>query len=125
MVRKPRDTGVLRPKKTRSTKGRAGARARSRFSADEARSLIIAAAGKRLREVGPQGLRLEEIARDVGLSHPTVLHHFGSRDGLLAAVSAHELQSLERELLACFTDPASADLDPRTFTLGNLARVDD
>ena len=56
---------------------------RTRRTADEARRLILDAAERQLAEVGPAGLRLQEVAKEVGVSHPTVLHHFGSREELV------------------------------------------
>lgn len=96
----------------------------SRFSADEARDAILAAAEKRLLEVGPQGLRIQEIAEDVGLSHPTVLHHFGSREGLVHAVATRAMLKLQTDLLACFTG-LDIDADPLDVTLEALERVDE
>lgn len=63
-----------------------GGKPRIRRSAAEAQELILDAAEARLREVGPEGLRLQTLAADVGVSHPAILHHFGSRDGLIRAV---------------------------------------
>lgn len=79
---------------------------RRRLSSEEAREAILAATEKRLREVGPDALRLQEIAADVGLSHPTVLHHVGSRDALVQAVVARAMIALETDLIACFTKDA-------------------
>ena len=76
---------------------------RRRLSAEAAREAILAATEKRLREIGPDALRLQDIARDVGLSHPTVLHHVGSREALVSAVVSRAMLALETELLACFT----------------------
>jgi AcrR family transcriptional regulator len=73
--------------------------ARKRRTADEARSSILDAAEKRLVLSGPAGIRLQEVAADVGVSHPTVLHHFGSREGLVEAVVARALDSLSSGLL--------------------------
>ncbi len=53
------------------------------------RAAILDAAQKRLARLGADGLRLQDIARDVGVSHPTILHHFGSRDGLIVAMVQH------------------------------------
>jgi AcrR family transcriptional regulator len=97
---------------------------RTRFSSEDAREAILRAAERRLIEVGPQGLRLQEIARDVGLSHPTVLHHFGNREGLVEAVATRASEALERDVLACFVD-LPADADPRRVTLAALDRVDE
>jgi len=49
---------------------------------------------------GPAAIRLQEVAADVGVSHPTVLHHFGSREALVEAVVARALDSLHAGLLA-------------------------
>ena len=76
---------------------------RRRLSSENAREAILAATEKRLREIGPDALRLQEIAHDVGLSHPTVLHHIGSREELVSAVVARAMLALETDLIACFT----------------------
>ncbi|MBX3188183.1 MAG: TetR/AcrR family transcriptional regulator [Labilithrix sp.] len=77
------------------------------MSAEEAREAILAATEKRLREVGPEGLRLQEIASDLGISHPTLLHHVGSREELLEAVVTRSMIALETDLIACFTPGVS------------------
>lgn len=71
---------------------------RRRHSAEEARQRILEAAQRRLAASGPEGLRLQEIASDLGISHPAILHHFGSREGLLQALAAHSGQSLNAEI---------------------------
>jgi AcrR family transcriptional regulator len=76
---------------------------RRRLSSEEAREAILAATEKRLREIGPDALRLQDIANDVGLSHPTVLHHVGNREALVSAVVARSMLKLETDLIACFT----------------------
>jgi AcrR family transcriptional regulator len=77
---------------------------RRRRTAEEARTAILDAAEQRLVEAGPAGIRLQEVAADVGVSHPTVLHHFGSREGLVKAVVARALDSLHARLLEAMTD---------------------
>src|SRR5260221_641713 len=52
---------------------------RKRRTADEARTAMLDAAEQRLVASGPAAIRLQEVAADVGVSHPTVLHHFGNR----------------------------------------------
>jgi AcrR family transcriptional regulator len=71
------------------------AKPRRRRSSEEARVAILDAAEARLREVGPSGIRLQEVAKAVGVSHPTVLHHFGSREGLIDAVVARSLDTIQ------------------------------
>ena len=72
---------------------------RVRRSASEARSEILDAAERRLLELGPEGLRLQQIAADVGISHPAILHHFGMRERLLEAVIARAFERLESDLM--------------------------
>lgn len=72
---------------------------RIRRTAEEARKLILDAAEERLATGGPEALRLQDIAADVGISHPAILHHFESRDGLVLALSVRTLQSLRDGLI--------------------------
>jgi AcrR family transcriptional regulator len=73
--------------------------------------------------VGPAGIRLQPIADDVGMSHPAILHHFGSRDGLVNAVLARAVRRLRSELVASFEnadEPKATELLDRVFdTLGS------
>jgi AcrR family transcriptional regulator len=73
--------------------------ARKRRSGEEARTAILDAAETMLREVGPDGIRLQEVAAAVGVSHPTVLHHFGSREGLVEALVKRSLESIQSGVL--------------------------
>lgn len=78
--------------------------ARKRRTAEEAREAILAAAERRFIESGPEGLRLQEIASDVGVAHPTVLHHFGSREELLASVVDRVQTSIYGEVFAALSE---------------------
>jgi AcrR family transcriptional regulator len=71
---------------------------RKRLSGEEARTRILDAADQELRKVGPNGLKLTALAKELGVSHQAILHHFGSRDGLVAAVVRRALESLWAEL---------------------------
>ena len=73
---------------------------RKRRTAAEAREAILLAAERRFVESGPEGLRLQEVAADVGVAHPTVLHHFGSREELLAAVIDRVQSAIYGEVFA-------------------------
>jgi AcrR family transcriptional regulator len=75
-------------------------RPRKRRSAEVARAAILDAAEKRLVASGPAAIRLQQVAKDVGVSHPTVLHHFGCREALVEAVVERALDSLQTGLLA-------------------------
>lgn len=86
----------------RAARGARAPRARVRRSAEAAHEQILDAADKRLAEHGPRGIRLQDIAADVGVSHPTILHHFGSREGLVEAVVDRALASLQERVIASF-----------------------
>jgi AcrR family transcriptional regulator len=72
---------------------------RRRRTADAARREILQAAERRLQESGPAGLRLQDVAADVGISHPAVLHHFGSREALVHAVIQQAIIGLQEDLV--------------------------
>lgn len=80
---------------------------RVRRTVEDAQRLILDAAEKRLAAVGPAGLRLQDVATDAGISHPLVLHHFGSREGLVAAVIARAVEALQRDLIEAMTREAA------------------
>lgn len=86
---------------------------RARRTAEEAREQILDAAERRLVDGGPAGIRLQEVAADVGVSHPALLHHFGSREGLIDAVVERATQRLQEDLMRALSagdappDPAA------------------
>ena len=71
---------------------------RKRRPAEETRREILEAAQKLLVAGGPEAVRLQEVARDVGLSHPAILHHFGSRQGLMGALEDHVTNRLVEDV---------------------------
>lgn len=77
----------------------AQAKPRRRLDAEAARELILDATEKRLVNVGPSGIRLQDVAADTGVSHSTVLHHFGSRELLVKAVIARALRGIQENLV--------------------------
>ncbi len=96
----------------------------------DARERILTIAGRMLQQVGPDGLRLQEIAREVGVSHPAILHHFGSREGLVHAVVERAGTALEADIVTSFA-AGEAEKDPaalvervfRTFYGNGHARL--
>jgi AcrR family transcriptional regulator len=75
-------------------------RKRLRRTPEEARRLILEAAQTRLATTGPEGLRLQDIAAAAGVSHPLILHHFGSREGLVRALTREAAAELRDKLVA-------------------------
>ena len=73
---------------------------RLRRTPEEARRLILDTAQELIARSGPEGLRLQEIAAAAGISHPLILHHFGSREGLVRALVQEAVAELRDKLIA-------------------------
>jgi AcrR family transcriptional regulator len=78
---------------------------RVRRTPEEARRLILEAAQAAIARTGPEGLRLHDIAAAAGVSHPLILHHFGSRAGLVRALTRSAAAELRDKLIAAMTEP--------------------
>ena len=63
---------------------------------------------------GIAGRSLRDIAAGVGTSHRMLLYHFGSREGLLAAIVA-TIEAQQRDVMAALTEQAGS---PREVMLG-------
>jgi AcrR family transcriptional regulator len=94
---------------------------RHRRTAEEARRAILDAAERRLSEAGPDSIRLQQIAADVGVSHPAILHHFESREALIRAVVRRAIERFETDLIdelgraAGSDSPSAAGMIERAF----------
>ncbi len=89
---------------------------RVRRRPEDARALILDAAEAQMKGDGPAGLRLQDVARAAGVSHPTILHHFGSREGLVRALNQRSVEALRNSVLAQLeTAPSGGDNIKRTF----------
>ncbi len=78
---------------------------RVRRTPEEAKRLILETARALVARTGPQGLRLQDIAAEAGISHPLILHHFGSRAGLVRALTQEAAAELRDRLLQSMTQP--------------------
>ncbi|HVU04402.1 MAG TPA: TetR/AcrR family transcriptional regulator [Polyangiaceae bacterium] len=96
---------------------------RRRRTAEEARAEILDAAERRLAELGPDGVRLQQIAADVGVSHPAILHHFESRERLLSEVVRRAIQRLEADIVQAIASKNEADEPPALETIEAAHRV--
>jgi len=67
---------------------------RTRRQPEDAKRLILDAAEACMTAQGPAGLRLQDVAQAAGVSHPTILHHFGNREGLVRALNLRSLEGL-------------------------------
>jgi AcrR family transcriptional regulator len=77
---------------------------RVRRTPEEARRLILDTAQELIARTGPEGLRLQDIAAAAGISHPLILHHFGSRAGLVRALTQEASSELKDKLIAAMTE---------------------
>jgi AcrR family transcriptional regulator len=84
---------------------------RRRRSAAETRSAILEAAERRLLGGGPEAIRLQEIAADAGISHPAILHHFGSREGLVEAMVLRGITNLQAQFLEGWPSAKEPDIE--------------
>jgi AcrR family transcriptional regulator len=78
---------------------------RLRRTPEEARQLILDTAQVLITRDGPEGLRLQDIAAEAGISHPLILHHFGSRAGLVRALARRATAELRDRLIAATSAP--------------------
>ena len=78
---------------------------RARRSPEEARRLILETAQALIARTGPEGLRLQDIAAEAGISHPLILHHFKSRAGLVRALTRQTAAEFKDRLVAALAQP--------------------
>ena len=70
-------------------------------SPEEARTAILDAAEQIIVAVGPAGLRISAVAKNAKMAHPNIIHHFGSREGLIQALAERVgLRATERITVA-------------------------
>lgn len=73
--------------------------AQKRLSKEEARDLILGSAQNLFESKGLEGLKLADIAKDAGITHSNILHHFGSREGLNEALIERMTTRLALDIL--------------------------
>lgn len=86
-----------------------------RRSAEDARTAILDATERMLVAEGPAGIRLQDVAAEVGVSHPTVLHHFGSRERLVDAVVKRRVQGMKQEVLLALVGAQPGEASARAL----------
>lgn len=77
---------------------------RPRRTPEEARALILDTAERRLAERGLEGLNVVGLAKAAGISHATLLHHFGSADEMRQALVQRMSTRLLSEAMAAIGD---------------------
>ncbi|MBM75607.1 MAG: hypothetical protein CMK59_09415 [Proteobacteria bacterium] len=81
---------------------------RKRRSPEEAKAEILSVAEQLILEDGPNALTLKKIAKTMKLSHPAILHHFGSAEQLMTALQ----QKMSRSIREDFIDVLSTAQNP-------------
>mgnify|MGYP002883327820 CR=1 FL=1 len=72
--------------------------ARKRRTPEAARAHIIEAARRLLIEEGPRALKLQRVGKAAGMSHASVVHYFGTIEGLALAVLTDNHRSRREQL---------------------------
>ena len=80
---------------------------RKRRTAEEARAEILASAGRLLAQGGPDAVRLQAIADEMGVTHPALLRHFGTREDLLHALLRQAGRRMRGALAGALPDDGS------------------
>jgi len=84
---------------------------RIRRTPEEARSLILRVASDRLSAFGLEGLNISGVAKDAGMSHATVIHHFGSTGAMREAL----LGKMTRDLLSDVMEALNHQEEPASI----------
>ncbi len=111
MRAKPRQPDVSSRSHPTTQRARGRTATRQRRSAAETRTAILEAAERRLLAGGPDAIRLQEIAADAGISHPAILYHFGSREGLVEAMVQRGISRLQAQFLAGWPSAKEPDVE--------------
>ncbi|MQY39977.1 hypothetical protein SRB17_80060 [Streptomyces sp. RB17] len=74
---------------------------------------IIAAAGRVFLAPGFTGVRMSDLARELGMSKKTIYRHFPDKRSLLAAVLDRQLTAVEQTLLEAVEDAEGQPFDVR------------
>lgn len=94
------------------------ARKRVRRSVEASRQTILEAAERALIAEGPHGVKVQTIARELGLTDAAIHYHFGNREGLLEALLRFSGRRFVDDLTA-----AMEAMDPDAFDPATAARM--
>lgn len=73
---------------------------RKRRTAAEAKTLILETAAERLGDMGLDGLTVKGVAEQAGMSHATLIHHFGSSDEMRRELELYMTSNLLADVVA-------------------------
>ena len=90
-------------------------KSRRRRSPEEARAQALACARRLLIARGPTHLSLNAVAREIGVTHGALIHHFGSAAELQSALMGGMVRDLTTALQAAVMRVRADDAAPRTL----------
>jgi AcrR family transcriptional regulator len=88
---------------------------RRRRSPEEARAQAIACARQLLIQHGPTGVTLNAVAREIGVTHGNLIHHFGSAAQLQSALMGAMVRDLATALDSAVAHVRSDENAPRAL----------
>src|SRR5260370_864793 len=91
---------------------------RLRGTPQAAKVAILGAAERRLHDEGPEGVRIQRIAADLGITDAAVHYHFGTREALMDALLRRIGRRLVDEIEATIENWAPDQID--VAALGRL-----
>ena len=77
---------------------------RKRRTPEQAKKEIFTGVEELLLEEGPNALTLKNIAKKLGVSHPAILHHFGSSQQLLSDFQVNTARKIREDFLQVLSD---------------------
>ncbi|MBO1420330.1 TetR/AcrR family transcriptional regulator [Streptomyces sp. FH025] len=92
-----------------------------RLNYGEGREALLAAAVRVVARGGLRNLTYRAVAREAGVTHGLVVHHFGSRDALIAEALAHTIQT---SLANSAVEPGSGDVADFSAGLSAMVQAD-
>lgn len=71
--------------------------------------MVLETAARRLQAFGLEGLNIVGVAEEAGISHATLIHHFGSSAGMRRALVEHMTERLVGDAVATLAKHESMD----------------
>lgn len=97
---------------TRHKKKKAPATKRLRRTPEAVRSAALQAARALLLKIGPEAITLPSVAKELGMAHGNITHHFGSVGAVHAALVAQMAQEFATAVHGAVTQLRDENADP-------------
>jgi AcrR family transcriptional regulator len=75
----------------------------------DSRAMLLAAAAEQFAKHGPRGTRIQDIVKAAGVNERMIYHHFGSKEGLYAAVMREQRMLLGQAWTPVLVEAAAMD----------------